>query len=75
MVLGLTAINWIILIPATLVWPLVAVVVIVYVVANRSAKRHEESADAAQRQALLDAAAAGQHWRRQLRALGPATAA
>ena len=57
MVLGLTAINWIILIPATLVWPLVGVVL--YFV-WRSAKRHDD-ADAAQRRALLDAAAAGQH--------------
>jgi hypothetical protein len=56
MVLGLTAINWIILIPATLVWPLVGIVLyFIY----KSAKRHEEHDDA-QRQALLDAAAAAQ---------------
>ena len=56
MVLGLTAINWIILIPATLVWPLVGVVL--YFI-WRSAKRHDD-VDKAQRQALLDAAAAAQ---------------
>jgi flagellar basal body-associated protein FliL len=61
MVLGLTAINWIILIPATMVWPLVAVVI--YFI-WRSAKRHED-ADAAQRRALLEAAAAAE------RAQGP----
>jgi flagellar basal body-associated protein FliL len=56
MVLGLTAINWIILIPATLVWPLVAIVL--YPI-WRSAKRHEH-ADEAQRRALLEAAATKQ---------------
>ncbi len=56
MVLGLTAINWIILIPATLVWPLVGVVLYFL---WRSAKRHDD-ADAAQRRALLEAAAAAQ---------------
>ncbi len=56
MALGLTAINWIILIPATLVWPLVGIVL--YFI-WRSAKRHGD-VDKAQRQALLDAAAAAQ---------------
>jgi nitrogen fixation-related uncharacterized protein len=56
MVVGLTAINWIILIPATLVWPLVGIVL--YFV-WRSAKRHDD-ADSAQRRALLEAAAASE---------------
>ena len=53
MVLGLTALSWILLIPATMCWPVAGL--IVYLV-WRSAKRHEEI-DAAQRKALLEAAA------------------
>ena len=53
MLLGLTAINWIILIPATLCWPVVGVVL--YLI-WRSAKRHTTHDDA-QREALLEAAA------------------
>jgi flagellar basal body-associated protein FliL len=56
MVLGFTAINWIVLLASTLVWPLVAVVI--YFI-WRSAKRHDD-ADAAQRRALLEAAAASE---------------
>ncbi len=51
--LGLTALTWIILIPATLCWP--AVGVLLYFI-WRSAKRHTAHDDA-QREALLEAAA------------------
>jgi len=54
MVLGLTALSWVLLIPATMCWPVAGL--IVYLV-WRSAKRHEE-VDAAQRKALLEAATA-----------------
>ena len=51
--LGLTALSWVLLIPAVLCWPVVGFVV--YLV-WRSAKRHGD-ADDAQRKALLEAAA------------------
>jgi hypothetical protein len=51
--LGLTALTWIILIPATMCWPVAGL--IVYLV-WRASKEHEESAEE-QRQALLEAAA------------------
>jgi hypothetical protein len=53
MLLGLTAINWIILIPATLCWP--AVGFVIYLI-WRSSKRHTADDDA-RREALLEAAA------------------
>jgi heme/copper-type cytochrome/quinol oxidase subunit 2 len=59
MVLGFTAINWILLLASTLVWPLVAVVI--YFI-WRSAKRHGH-ADEEQRRALLEAAAAAEQAR------------
>jgi hypothetical protein len=52
-VLGLSALSWVLLIPAVAVWPLAAVVV--YLI-WRWAKRSGE-ADEAQRRSLLDAAA------------------
>jgi hypothetical protein len=52
-VLGLSALSWVLLIPAVAVWPLVGLVI--YLI-WRWAKRSTE-ADEAQRQALLDAAA------------------
>ena len=53
MVLGLTALTWIILIPATLCWPVVGIAV--YFLWRWS--KHHEEIDAAQRKALLEAAA------------------
>jgi hypothetical protein len=52
-VLGLTALTWVILIPATLCWPVVGF--LGYLI-WRSAKRHGD-ADAAERRRLLEAAA------------------
>jgi hypothetical protein len=52
-VLGLSALSWVLLIPAVAVWPLVGLVI--YLI-WRWAKRSTE-ADEAQRRALLDAAA------------------
>jgi hypothetical protein len=54
--LGLTALSWILLIPAVLCWPVVAFAG--YLV-WRSAKRHGE-VEAAERQRLLEAARASQ---------------
>jgi membrane protein implicated in regulation of membrane protease activity len=51
-VVGLSALSWVLLIPAVAVWPLVAVAV--YLI-WRWAKRSGE-ADEAQRRSLLDAA-------------------
>ncbi len=56
MLVGLTALTWVILIPATMCWPVAGFVV--YLV-WRSSKHHEEAADA-ERKRLLDAAAAAQ---------------
>jgi hypothetical protein len=53
---GFTAINWIVLLAATLVWPLVAIVLYFL---WRWSKTHEDE-DAARRKALLEAAAAAQ---------------
>jgi hypothetical protein len=52
-VLGLSALSWVLLIPAVAVWPLVGLVI--YLI-WRWAKRSTE-ADEARRKALLDAAA------------------
>jgi len=52
-VLGLTALSWVLLIPAVLCWPVVCFVI--YLI-WRWAKRSGE-ADEAQRKALLEAAA------------------
>ncbi|HEX4520343.1 MAG TPA: hypothetical protein VH063_12250 [Gaiellaceae bacterium] len=54
MLVGLTALTWVILIPATLCWPVAGF--IVYLV-WRSSREHEEHADA-ERKRLLEAAAA-----------------
>jgi hypothetical protein len=54
MLLGLTALTWVILIPATMCWPVAGF--IVYLV-WRSSQHHEEAAEA-ERKRLLDAAAA-----------------
>ncbi len=51
--LGLTALSWVLLIPAVLCWP---VVVVAGYLIWRWSKRHTE-ADEAQRRSLLEAAA------------------
>jgi hypothetical protein len=48
-VLGLTALTWLVLIPCTLCWP--AVGVVLYLV-HRSGKRHDERARLEREQAL-----------------------
>ncbi len=51
--LGLTALSWVLLIPAVLCWPIVAL--IGWRIWQWS--KHHEEADAAERQRLLEAAA------------------
>jgi heme/copper-type cytochrome/quinol oxidase subunit 2 len=53
MLLGLTALTWIILIPATMCWPVAGI--FVYLL-WRWSKKHEEHAEA-ERERLLEAAA------------------
>jgi hypothetical protein len=55
MLLGLSALTWVVLIPCTLCWPVAGYVV--YLV-HRSGKRHEER-EAAEREQRI--AASGQH--------------
>ncbi len=56
MIVGWTALTWIILVPAVLCWPVAGF--LVYLV-WQSAKRHDER-EAAERKRLLDAHAAAQ---------------